>query len=157
MPPTPRAALASLALFAAGSPAATAPASAAAATAVLQQGYIGAWDRADPTAIAAFFAPDGDFTNPTGFHATGRAAIAAFYAQAFAAGYAGSHGGFKPLRARYVAPEVIVIDGEWSIRDAHTPQGAARPGEQGLATAILVRKAGAWRIAALREQEPPTP
>jgi len=155
MSQTAKAAVVSLALLATACPAAAAPPDAVAASAVLQHGYVGAWDRADPTAIAALFAPDGDFTNPTGFHATGRAAIGAFYAQAFAAGYAGSHGGFKPLRARYVARDVIVIDGEWSIRDAHTPEGAARPGEQGLATAILVRNGGAWRIAALREQEPP--
>jgi uncharacterized protein (TIGR02246 family) len=121
----------------------------------LRQGYVAAWDRADASAIADFFVPDGDFTNPTGFHAQGHANIAAFYAQAFAAGYAGSHGGLKLLRTRMVAPGVMLVDGEWSIRSARTPQGAARPGERGLATAVLVRTGGKWRIAALREQETP--
>ena len=154
MSPRLRNPLAVLVLAAVASSAAAAPATAPAVE-VLQRGYVEAWDRADAAAIAAYFAPDGDFTNPTGFHAQGHADIAAFYAQAFAAGYAGSRGGLKVLRTRLVAPGVMVVDGEWSIRGARTPQGGARPSEQGLATAVLVRTDGAWRIAALREQEAP--
>jgi uncharacterized protein (TIGR02246 family) len=154
MSPRRRYPLAVLILAAAASSAAAAPATAPAVE-VLQRGYVEAWDRADATAIAAYFAPDGDFTNPTGFHAQGRADIAAFYAQAFAAGYAGSRGGLKLLRTRLVAPGVLVVDGEWSIRGARTAQGGARPSEQGLATAVLIRTGDAWRIAALREQEAP--
>ncbi|HEY2750015.1 hypothetical protein [Phenylobacterium sp.] len=47
---------------------------------------------------------------------------------------------------------MMVVDGEWSIRGAHTPQGGARAAEQGLATAVLVRAGQGWLIAALREQ-----
>ena len=154
MSPRLRNLLAGMALTAAVSSAAAAPATAPAVE-VLQRGYVAAWDRADAAAIAAYFAPDGDFTNPTGFHAQGRADIAAFYAQAFAAGYAGSRGGLTLLRTRMVAPGVMLVDGEWSIRGARGPQGDARPGEQGLATAVLVQSGGVWRIAALREQETP--
>jgi uncharacterized protein (TIGR02246 family) len=148
------AALAGLAIVAA-TPVSAQPAMEAAAAKVLQQGYVAAWDKADPSAIAGFFAADGDFINPTGFHAQGRAAIAAFYAQAFAAGYAGSQGGFALKRTRTVAPGVMVVDGDWSIRGAHAPDGGARPDEQGAATAILVQTGEGWRVAALREQEAP--
>jgi uncharacterized protein (TIGR02246 family) len=154
MSPRLRNPLAVLFLAAAACSASAAPVTAPAVE-VLQRGYVEAWDRADAAAIAGYFAPDGDFTNPTGFHAQGRTDIAAFYAQAFGAGYAGSRGGLKALRTRLVAPGVMVVDGEWSIRGARTPQGGARPGEQGLATAVLVRTGGQWRIAALREQETP--
>ena len=122
---------------------------------VLQRGYVRAWNRADAAAIAGFFAPGGDFTNPTGFHAEGRAHILAFYARAFATGYAGSQGDFKALRSRVVAPGVMVVDGEWSIHGARTPEGGARAAEEGLATAVLVRAGRGWRIAALREQGSP--
>jgi uncharacterized protein (TIGR02246 family) len=155
MSPRLRYPLAVLILVAAASSAPAAPATAPAIE-VLQRGYVEAWDRADAGAIAGYFAPDGDFTNPTGFHAQGRADIAAFYAQAFAAGYAGSRGGLTLLRTRLVAPGVMVVDGEWSIRGARRPQGGERPGEQGLVTAVLVRTGDAWRIAALREQEAPS-
>ena len=154
MPPTLRRLLAALALATAASSAAAAPVIPPAVEA-LERGYVAAWDRADAAAIAAFFAPDGDFTNPTGFHAQGRADVAAFYGQAFAVGYGGSRGGLKLLRTRAVAPGVMLVDGEWSIRGARTPQGDPRPSEQGLATAVLVRTDSGWRIAALREQETP--
>ncbi|HEY2356165.1 MAG TPA: SgcJ/EcaC family oxidoreductase [Phenylobacterium sp.] len=152
MSPALRGAFAALAVAAFAASTAAAPDPAAE---VLQQGYVQAWNRADAASIAAFFAPDGDFTNPTGFHAQGRADIAAFYAQAFAMGYAGSQGGFETLRTRLVAPGVLVVDGQWSIRGARTPEGSARTPEQGLATAVLVREGRSWRIAALREQQSP--
>ncbi len=143
------------ALSALAAAAIAAPAGMDAAVAALQQGYIAAWNQADPAKIAGWFAADGDFTNPTGFHAQGRTAIAGFYAQAFAAGYAGSRGGFTVAQARLVSPGVAVIDGEWSIKGAHTPQGAERPMEHGTATAVVVSTAQGWRVAALREQAAP--
>jgi uncharacterized protein (TIGR02246 family) len=145
--------LAALVLLTAAAPAVAA--SPPSAVALLQEGYVAAWDRADAQAISRFFATDGDFTNPTGFHAKGRAKIAAFYARAFSAGYAGSEGRFELDRAHAVAPGVMVVDGRFSIQGARTPDGAPRPREVGAATAVLVRTAGTWRIAALREQEPP--
>ena len=124
-----------------------------AAVKVLTQGYVAAWNRADARRIAGFFAADGDFTNPTGFHAAGRPAIGGFYARAFGAGYAGSRGGFTLTRARRIAPDVVLTDGEWSIEGARTPQGGPRPAEHGSAFAVLRRTSEGWRVAALREQE----
>jgi uncharacterized protein (TIGR02246 family) len=119
-------------------------------------GYIDAWKRSDPTLLASHFVRDGDFINPTGFHAVGRAAISQFYAQAFAAGYKGSDAAFTPRQSRQVAPGVVVIDGEWRIAGAHFPDGRPRPEEGGLATAVVVRTPAGWRIAALREQSSAT-
>ncbi|WP_372785275.1 SgcJ/EcaC family oxidoreductase [Phenylobacterium sp.] len=118
----------------------------------MMAGYIDAWKRADPKLIAANFKADGDFINPTGFHATGHAAIAAFYAQAFAAGYKGSDAGFTAETTRQIAPGVMVIDGEWYITGAHELDGKPRADERGLATAVLVKTRAGWRIAVLREQ-----
>ena len=124
----------------------------AAALRQMTQGYIGAWKLADPELIASNFTIDGDFINPTGFHATGHAAIAAFYRQAFDAGYKGSDAGFTPRATRRIAPGVIVIDGEWYIAGAPDTEGKSRPAERGIATAVLIKTGAAWRIAALREQ-----
>lgn len=116
------------------------------------EGYIGAWKQADPDLIAANFTDDGDFINPTGFHATGHATISAFYAHAFAAGYRGSDAGFTARKTRQISPGVILIDGEWYISSAHKSDGKQIPDERGLASAVLVKTDIGWRIAALREQ-----
>jgi len=119
----------------------------------IARAYVAAWDRADAAALGAQFAADGDFINPAGVYARGPGAVAGFYRTAFGAGYAGSRGAFRVALARRIAPDVVAIDGEWSIEGAHAPDGALRPREAGIATAILVRRQGAWKIGLLREQE----
>jgi uncharacterized protein (TIGR02246 family) len=114
--------------------------------------YLAAWEQGDAHAIAAQFAPDGDFINPTGFYARGPAEVEAFYRAAFTRGYAGSVGGFVVKAVRLIAPGVVAVDGVWSIEGAHDPAGGVRPAERGLATGILVRRVEGWRIALLREQ-----
>ena len=118
----------------------------------LEDGYIGAWKKADPALIAANFTTDGDFISPAGFHAVGRRRIADFYARAFAAGYRGADAGFTARASRQIAPGVVVIDGEWFIAGAHDAAGKPIADERGIATAVLVRQASRWRVAALREQ-----
>jgi uncharacterized protein (TIGR02246 family) len=114
--------------------------------------YISAWDRADARTLGAQFAADGDFINPTGYYARGPAAVEAFYRSAFARGYAGSHGGFEVKAVRALTADVMAVDGVWSIEGAPGADGKGRATERGLAAAVLVRKAGTWRIVLLREQ-----
>lgn len=133
--------------------AAAAPSGPEAAAKAVLDAYVAAWDRADAKALGAQFAPDGDFINPTGTYARGPAAIQAFYAAAFAAGYAGSRGSFHLVAARRLAPGVVAVDGDFSISGARNPNGAARESEGGIASAVLVRRQGVWRVALLREQE----
>jgi uncharacterized protein (TIGR02246 family) len=123
----------------------------AAATQVFKD-YLQAWDRADAQAIAAQFAPDGDFINPTGFYARGPAEVESFYRAAFDHGYAGSKGGFIVKAIRPIARGVIAVDGVWSIEGALDPTGRAKEAERGLATGILVLRPEGWRVALLREQ-----
>ena len=114
--------------------------------------YLAAWNRADAHAIAAQFAPDGDFINPTGYYARGPAEVEAFYKSAFSRGYAGSVGGFTPKAIRSITRDAIAADGVWSIKGARGPDGKVQAPEGGLATAVLVRGRQGWRVALLREQ-----
>jgi uncharacterized protein (TIGR02246 family) len=134
-----------------GSPAAAAPDVQTAVTGMFQA-YVAAWDRADARALGAQFTVDGDFINPTGFYARGPGEVEAFYRGAFSQGYAGSKGGFSLKGVRVLAKDIVAVDGVWSIEGARTPDGAPRPAERGIATAIMVRQGPVWRVALLREQ-----
>lgn len=109
-----------------------------------------AWDRADAHAIAAQYEAKGDFVSPDGTHAEGRREIQAFYRGAFAAGYAGSHATAEVARVRHLSPNLALVDGSWSIQP--TTRSRIREAEAGLFFAVLERRHGRWRIAALREQ-----
>jgi uncharacterized protein (TIGR02246 family) len=114
--------------------------------------YIEAWNHSDAAAMAGFFTEDGDLIIPTGLTMCGRAQIQGFYAQVFQSGYAGSKAGFDLQNQRMLERKLALLDIAWSIADARTPAGEARPAERGIATAIVVKTRGGWRIAALREQ-----
>lgn len=111
---------------------------------------LSAWNRADSRAIAAQYEPDGDFVSPDGVHAAGRRAIAAFYQGAFARGYAGSRATADVIHVRRLAAAVVLVDGSWSIEP--TAASKVQRAEAGLFFAVLHRRGGHWKIAALREQ-----
>lgn len=138
--------------FAAVAPTAIDPA----ALASIQNGYIASWNEANAKKISANFIADGDFINPTGFHARGPAEIEAFYARAFAAGYAHSTATFTPRVVRMIASGVAAIDGEWTITGARKPAGEAIPNESGIANAIVVKTPQGWKVSLLREQSSAT-
>jgi uncharacterized protein (TIGR02246 family) len=109
-----------------------------------------AWGHSDAARIAAAYEPTGDFVSPTGDHAAGRAQIQAFYASAFAAGYAGSIATAKIVHLRHITSTVAIADGVWDIQP--TPNAKITRPELGIFSAVLLYNSGRWRIAALREQ-----
>lgn len=111
---------------------------------------LNAWNRADAHAIAAQYETNGDFVSPDGMHAEGRPAIEAFYAGAFARGYAGSHATATVVHVHHLSATIALVDGSWSIEP--TPASKVRQPEAGLFFAVLRRHGAGWRIAALREQ-----
>jgi uncharacterized protein (TIGR02246 family) len=108
------------------------------------------WSRADAHAIAAQYEMKGDFISPDGLHAQGRREIEAFYSEAFARGYAGSHASATVIHVRNLSATLALADGIWSIEP--TLASKVRQPEAGLFVAVLHRRAGRWWIAALREQ-----
>jgi uncharacterized protein (TIGR02246 family) len=111
---------------------------------------LAAWNRADAHSIASQYEANGDFVSPDGMHAEGRQAIEAFYAGAFARGYAGSRATANMVHVRNVTGSIALVDGSWSIEP--TPASKVQQPEAGLFFAVLHRRGGRWWIAALREQ-----
>ncbi|MDQ2930370.1 MAG: SgcJ/EcaC family oxidoreductase [Gemmatimonadota bacterium] len=115
--------------------------------------FADAWNRADAAALAHLFTDDGDLVIPEGLLLHGRLAVQDFYASAFARGYAGSTTQADVAQLRAIAPGVMLLDATWSITGAKNTKGEPRPAERGILTAVVVKRAGRWQLAALREQE----
>lgn len=122
----------------------------------LLSAYLRAWSRADAHALASAFEPNGDFVSPDGAHAEGRRAIESFYSGAFERGYAHSEANFAVRKIRLVDPHTAIVDGVWTIANAHDPSGARRAPERGLAVVVLGKTPDGWKIIALREQDSAT-
>jgi uncharacterized protein (TIGR02246 family) len=120
----------------------------AAVRAIVDQ-VLGAWRDGNARGMAEVYEGAGDFVNPNGVRAVGRANIEAYYAAAFAAGYAGSALAVDILHSRHLTPAVILLDGAFRI----DPTSVAKITESssGIFSAVLIKKSGRWRIAAMRE------
>ncbi len=113
--------------------------------------FMAAWSAGDAKALAALFAPDADFINPWGTHARGRDEIGAFYAGAFARGFAGSKGEGDLVSVRTLSKNTLLVDGRWRITGAKNEDGTPRPDEKGILAAVLQKGDAGWQILALRE------
>jgi uncharacterized protein (TIGR02246 family) len=111
----------------------------------LGEAFVEAFHKGDARAVAACWAPDGDFIDQTGRHVKGREAIEKSLAHAFA-----EDKGLK-LRIdseslRFVTPDVAVEDG---ITAAFPADGA--PPSKARYTNVLVKKDGQWLLSSVRE------
>ncbi|WP_165222096.1 YybH family protein [Aquisphaera insulae] len=151
-PPPQQAPAVAPAAAAASAPAA-APAAAAAPAFTPEQkavadalgSFVKAYNSGDTKALAAFFADDLVLIDPEGVQTRGKAAIGEMYATAFR-----DNAGLK-LEAqageiRFITPDVARVEGESRVS---SPNGDAA--EFNRFAALLVRKAGAWQAAEIRE------
>jgi uncharacterized protein (TIGR02246 family) len=111
-----------------------------------------AWQSADGSRLGSLFTADGDLVIPTGELLHGQAKVAAFYTSAFAHGYRGSSTSASIAQIRHITDDIMLVDAEWEISGASTPDGASKPPERGILTVILKRDGARWLVAALREQ-----
>jgi uncharacterized protein (TIGR02246 family) len=115
--------------------------------------FMQAWNAADAKGLSALFAPDADLVTPTGIHSRGRASIEAFYASAFARGYAGSKGQGEVVHERTLSPDIALVDARFTISGARNQDGSTRGAEAGILAAVIGRTSSGWQILALRENE----
>src|SRR5436309_9338089 len=76
--------------------------------------YVEAFHKGDAKAVAAFWAPDGDYTDQTGHHLKGRQAIEKAFAGLFAE-TKGLKVRIESASLRFVTPDVAVEDGTTEV------------------------------------------
>jgi uncharacterized protein (TIGR02246 family) len=116
------------------------------------EAFIEAFHKGDAKAVAAFWTPDGDYTDQTGKHIKGRDAIEKVFAHLFA-----ENKGMK-LRInsdalKFVTPDVAVEDGSTEVVAS---EGA--PPTRARYTIVHVKKDGNWYLSSVRDSVfvPPT-
>jgi uncharacterized protein (TIGR02246 family) len=115
------------------------------------EAFVEAFHKGDAKALAAFWAPDGDYTDQTGQHLKGRKAIEKTFADFFA-----ENKGMK-LRInihalRFLTPDVAVEDGTTEVIP---PEGG--PPSRARYTIVHVKKDGKWHLESVREAPFATP
>jgi uncharacterized protein (TIGR02246 family) len=109
------------------------------------QAFVEAFHKGDAEAVAAFWTPDGEYTDPTGRHLKGREAIQKAFAQLFA-----EHKGLKirieGLSLRFVTPDVAIEEGVSEV----IPADEAPPSRSRYSI-VHVKKDGKWHLSSVSE------
>jgi uncharacterized protein (TIGR02246 family) len=114
--------------------------------------FVAAFDKGDAKAVAGFWVEDGDYTDQSGKHLKGRAAIQ----KAFAGMFAESKGAKLRIDSealRFVTPDVAIEDG---VTEVIPPDGG--PPSRARYTIVHVKKDGKWSLSSVRDAAfaPPT-
>lgn len=109
------------------------------------EAFIEAFHKGDAKALAAFWAPEGDYTDQTGRHLKGREAIAKAF-QGFFAEHKGLKLRIDSFSLRFVTPEVAIEDG---VTEVIAPEGA--PPSRARYTIVHVKKDDQWLLGSVRD------
>jgi uncharacterized protein (TIGR02246 family) len=109
------------------------------------EAFVEAFHKGDAAALAAFWAPNGDYTDLSGHRMRGRKAIARAFKKLFA-----EHEGLKVRieseSLRFLTPEVAIEDGTTAVI---APGGA--PPSRARYTIVHVKKGGRWLLGSVRD------
>jgi uncharacterized protein (TIGR02246 family) len=109
------------------------------------QEFLAAFERGDAKAVAAFWAPDGEYVNPEGRHYKGRSAIEKLYEKVFA-DRKGARLTIIVASDRQVTPDVKLEEG---LTEVSSPEGG--PPSVAAFSAVLVKQDGQWYFERVRE------
>jgi uncharacterized protein (TIGR02246 family) len=116
--------------------------------------YTEAWNRHDPKAMAEFWTIDGDYMEPDGRHAKGRADVEKLFTQEQQTVFKKSTLALTIETVWFVTENVAMVDGKYDLSGVVDQEGKQLPVRTGHLTAILLREDGTWRVAAGRAMIP---
>jgi uncharacterized protein (TIGR02246 family) len=116
------------------------------------QEFVAAYNKADAKAVAGFFTPTGEYTDPTGRKYQGRAELEKLYSKVFAENK-GAKLTITLTSARMVSPDVGIEEGITEV----TPADGGPPSVSAFSS-VAVKQDGEWYIESVRESmaHPPT-
>lgn len=109
------------------------------------EAFIEAFHKGDANALAAFWTPDGDYTDKSGRHLKGREVIEKAFQNLFSENK-GLSLRIESHSLRFVTPEVAIEDGTSFVLH---PEGA--PPSRARYTIVHVKKDGKWLLSSVRD------
>jgi uncharacterized protein (TIGR02246 family) len=109
------------------------------------EAFVEAFHNGDAKALAAFWAPGGDYTDQSGLHLKGRKAIEKAFTTFFAENK-GLKVGINSKSLLFLTPDVAVEDG---VTKVFAPDGS--PPSTARYTIVHVKKDGQWLLGSVRE------
>jgi len=123
----------------------------------VEDAFVTAWNKHDPKAMAAQWAPDGDLINPFGRWAAGRAEIEKLFTDEHTTFMKGTTYSFSNFKVRFPSPAIGYADWDGEVAGMHNQDGSAIPPFKHHVAALFAKKAGHWWIVAARAATFPPP
>ena len=115
--------------------------------------FVNAFNRHDAHGWAAPFGPGGDFTNVSGLSRHGQKEVEERFAGLFAGVLKDAHRTFTMRHLRFVRPDVVAADAEWTLTGSRAADGSENPVRKGIFTWVIVKQDGRWMFADFHESE----
>jgi uncharacterized protein (TIGR02246 family) len=110
------------------------------------------WNRHDAHAAAMAFVEDNDFSNTTGVPTHGRKDLEDHYNVIFNTFLKDAHRTDTVRSIRFLTPGIAVVDVDWQMTGARTPDGKDNPNRKGLLTWVVTKQHdGQWMITIYHE------
>jgi len=121
-----------------------------------------AHNKHDAKALAAIFAPDGEFTSVKGMTAVGPKAIEVFHRPLCEGDTSKGHPSFKDailkndnVRVRFIRPDVASVDILWTQTGSVAPDGKDRGTRKGLMSWAVTKEKDVWHVAVMHNMDLP--
>ena len=109
-----------------------------------------AWNKHDVNVMADMWALDGDNREPDGHLAKGREEVRALFRAQHDTVFKNTVLDLSIEDVWFITSEVALIDGSYNLAGVVLPDGTEIPARKGHLTAVLMKEANTWSIAASR-------
>jgi len=112
---------------------------------------VGRFNNGDASVIRELWDEHADYVGVDGTLITGRAAIEELLGRMLKANSGKVTQNATIERVRFLAPDIVVVDGTWTITGAVDAAGKELPAIKGRGLELVKKKNGRWRFVATRE------
>ena len=112
--------------------------------------FVAAWNKHDPKAMAAVWAPDGDLINPFGRWASGRADVEKLFTDEQTTFMKSSMYSIGTYKVRFLSPAIAVSDYDGEVTGILDANGSPQAPFKHHVTIVFEKKAGHWWAMAAR-------